>query len=96
MFRPSLRRIAVLVLCAVLAGSGALSAKPRATGSPDSVVVTKGVPAGLWDTVWRFLVSVWTKNGGASDPYGGASNGQSPPPSSSDNGSSGDPYGVGH
>jgi hypothetical protein len=102
MIRPSLRRIAVLALCLVLAGSAALSAKPRATVSPDSVAVSRGGPVSLWDTVWSLLVKVWTKNGGAGDPYGvGAKNGSASdpdgkPPASSpdgDNGCAGDPDG---
>jgi hypothetical protein len=93
MFRPSLRRIAVLALCVLLAGSGALSAKPRATVLPDSVAVSKGARAvGLWDTVRSFLISVWTKNGSASDPFGNPTSTQGSQPEV-DNGCSGDPYG---
>lgn len=89
MIRPSLRRIAVLVLCLVLAGSGLLSAKPRAAGAPNSAAVSRGGSAGFWDTVWSFLVNVWTKNGSAGDPFG-------KPPASTpdgDNGSASDPFG---
>jgi hypothetical protein len=102
MIRPSLRCVAVLALCLVLAGSGPLSAKPRATVSPDSTAVSKGVPAAFWDTVWSFLVSVWPKNGSASDPYGGPKNGSSLDPfgnpssgqGSQPDGSAGDPFGL--
>lgn len=95
MFRPSLRRIASLALCAVLAGSATLSAKPLATVSPDSAAVSQGLSeAGFWNTVWSFLVSVWTKTGSSPDPYGGASNGQGPTQPEADTGSAGDPYGL--
>jgi hypothetical protein len=80
MIRPSLLRIAVLALCLVLAGSGLLSAKPRVAGAPDSAVMSKGVPVGFLDTVWSFLVNVWTRNGPGSDPDGRPKNGSSPDP----------------
>jgi len=104
MIRPSLRCIAVLALCAVLAGSGPLFAKRRAAVSPDSAAFSQ-VPAGVWDTVWRFLVNVWPKNGSAGDPYGGPKTGSSPDPyggtssgqgttqPEADNGCAIDPYG---
>jgi hypothetical protein len=104
MFRPSLRRIAVLALCLALAGSGLLLAKPRASASSDSRVSKAHAP-GIWDTVWIFLLSAWTengsagnpygvdtKNGPASDPYGQPSSGQSSQPTT-DNGCSPDPSG---
>jgi len=93
MIRPSLRRIAVLALFVALAVSGPSFAKPRATASPHSATVLKVVPAGFWDTVRSFLVSVWTKNGSAGDPYGNPSSGQGIPQPAADNGCSLDPYG---
>jgi len=93
MIRPSLRRIAVTALLVALAVSGPLFAKPRATTSFHSATVWKVVPAGLWDTVRSFLVSVWTKNGSAWDPFGNPSNGQGAPQPAADNGCAGDPYG---
>ena len=90
MIRPSLRRIAVTALFVALAVSGPSFAKPRATASSHSATVLKVVPAGFWDTVRSFLVSVWTKNGSASDPFG---NPQSTPQPAADNGCSLDPYG---
>jgi hypothetical protein len=104
MIRPSLRRIAVFVLCLVLAGSGLLSAKPRMAGAPDFAAVPRGDSAGFWDTVWSFLVSVWARNGasgdryggpkegGALDPYGKPSSGQPSQPAGDEGGAS-DPYG---
>jgi hypothetical protein len=83
MIRPSLRRIAVLVLCLVLAGSGLLSAKPRVAGAPDLAAVSRGDSAGFWDTGWSFLVSVWARNGASGDPFGVGPK----------NGSAGDPNG---
>jgi hypothetical protein len=92
MIRPSLRRIAVLALCAVLAGSGALYGKPRdTTGSSGFAAVSKGAPVVSWATLWRFLVNLWPKNGPAGDPNGNPS---SPQPDG-DNGGAGDPFGAG-
>jgi hypothetical protein len=91
MSRPSLRPIAVVALCVVLAGSGALSAEPRGKISSDFAVCEAGLP-GFWDTVWSFLASVFTKNGAAGDPFGQPSSSQPSQPDS-DNGSAGDPFG---
>jgi hypothetical protein len=94
MIRPSLRRIAVLALCVVvLVGSAALSAKPLAPVSPDSTEVSTGVTSGFWDTVWRFLVRVWTKTGSAGDPYGKPASTQGGQPAT-ENGSATDPFGL--
>jgi len=103
MIRPSLRRIAVLALCAVLAGSGALYGKPRdTTSSSGFAAVSKGAPAVSWDTLWRFLVSLWPKNGPGWDPNGNPSSTQSAgtkngagsdPDGGPKNGSGMDPYG---
>jgi hypothetical protein len=104
MIRPSLRRIAVLALCVLLAGSAVLSAKPRATVSSDSAAVSKGAPAGFLDMVWSFLLSICTKNGSSPDPFGGTKNGSASDPygnpsstqgsrQDGGNGSTGDPNG---
>ena len=94
MIRPSLRRIAVLVLCLVLAGSGLLSAKPRVAGARDFAAVSRGDSPGFWDTVWSFLVSLWPKNSSSSDPFGGAKEGgASDPYGGAKEGGASDPYG---
>jgi hypothetical protein len=75
MIRPSLRHIAVLALCALLADPGALYAIPRASVLPNSAALTKGVRADFWDTFWSLLVSMWTQSGSSPDPYGGTKEG---------------------
>jgi len=93
---PGRLRVAacILGLSLVAASSTAASELP---GPPQSrasqLTLTAESPRGVLAGLWKFLSSLWSKNGGSPDPDG--SHGSQPPVpgSTSDNGGSPDPNG---
>jgi hypothetical protein len=86
------RRIAVLLLAAMLAMPLASLAAPRTSPQPRDTSSFGAVLSHLWDT----LTALWSEDGCSADPYGrcaGAGAGTASPTDSLDEGCSMDPYG---
>lgn len=81
-------RFAVLALALLVAGAGAVQARPLAA---------RPAPAGFLGSLWQWLspfLPAWTKEGGAMDPNGGRPPGFTAPSGSNDSGGMMDPDGL--
>ena len=101
MSRPSLRCIASVALCLVLAVSLPLAGKTQSeTSRPPAQVSQAGRPTGFLPTLWKLLIGTWTKGGSPAadsgcslDPFGLCSGSQGTTDAETDNGCGLDPYG---
>jgi hypothetical protein len=90
MSRLTLRLIASVAFCLVLAVALPLASAQQSGTSPRPVATLAAAPAGLWTLVWSAVHSLWNKGGYSIDPYDICLPGAS---QKLDNGCSIDPYG---